>query len=218
MPDLQISILHETPWYVVLDKPAGLNVERLPQGFPSVEEWVHQYQLRQGVRKPYTGIVHRLDRPVSGVLIVAKKKQALKMLNEQFRERKVKKEYLALVEGIPEVPEQELIHWLVKDQQQKRAIAYSKTRKGAVRSELHFRTIRNYGPTTLLHVQPVTGKFHQIRVQLSTIGCPIVGDDKYGASTPYQTNGIALHAQRIHFLDPQNARNICVEAPGEFSE
>lgn len=218
MPNLHIPIIHETPWYMVLHKPAGLNVERLPQGFPSVEEWVHQYQIKQGTKKPYTGIVHRLDRPVSGALIVAKKKLALKLLNEQFREGQVRKEYLALVEGQPALPEQELIHWLEKDQKQKRSIAYNKAVKKAFRSTLQYKLIRTYGPTSLLHVRPITGKFHQIRVQLSTIGHPIVGDVKYGAIKPYQPEGIALHAQRIHFVDPQSHRAITVEAPGEFTE
>lgn len=208
----------ETAWYMVVHKPAGLNVERLPHGFPSIEEWVHRYQIQQGVKKPYTGIVHRLDRPVSGALIVAKKKRALQLLNEQFRERKVQKEYLALVEGKPELENQELIHWVEKDQRQKIAIAHNKKNNKGFRSVLHYRVIRNYGPTTLLHVHPITGKFHQIRVQLAAIGCPIVGDEKYGAKTHYQPDGIALHAQRIRFADPMDQHPVLVEAPGEFSE
>jgi 23S rRNA pseudouridine1911/1915/1917 synthase len=217
MQGIEPFILLETAWYLVVNKPAGLNVERLPQGFPSVEEWVQQYQVQQGVKKPYTGIVHRLDRPVSGALIVAKKKQALKDLNEQFRERKVKKIYLALVEGKPGIEQQELVHWVEKDQKNKKAIAHSRQHREGFQSILRYEVVREYGPTTLLKVEPITGKFHQIRVQLAAMGCPIVGDAKYGAHTPYQTDGIALHAYQIHFTDPLNQRAIMVEAPGEFA-
>ena len=89
---MNIEIIAETKWWIAVNKPAGLNVEQL-HDFPSVEQWVGAYQIRQGVRKPYVGIVHRLDRPVSGVLLVAKKKSALKILNEQFREKKIGKVY-----------------------------------------------------------------------------------------------------------------------------
>ena len=213
---MQREILLETRQYLVLNKPHGLNVERLPQGFPSVEEWVHQYQLRQGIKKPYTGIVHRLDRPVSGALIVAKKKSALKILNEQFRERTVRKFYLAKVEGLPGEKSRQLVHWIEKDQLHKRAIAYDRSRAKAVKSILHYEIIRPEGATALLLVKPVTGKFHQIRVQLSTIGHPIVGDEKYGATTPFQPEAIALHAQKIVFTDPHTGVEQTVEAPCQF--
>jgi 23S rRNA pseudouridine1911/1915/1917 synthase len=213
---MPITVLKETLQYLVLNKPHGLNVERLPQGFPSVEEWVQDYQLQQGSKKPYTGIVHRLDRPVSGVLIVAKKKSALKLLNEQFRERQVEKHYLARVNNAPPQPAGELIHWIEKDQFNKRAIAYDTSQKKAVKSVLHYQVIAEGDQTFLLDVRPLTGKFHQIRVQLATMGCPIIGDDKYGSTLPFQRDAIALHAHKIIFRDPQTGKKVTVEAPCGF--
>lgn len=210
---MTIPILLETRQYLVLDKPHGLNVERLPQGFPSVEGWVENYQLQAGVKKPYTGIVHRLDRPVSGALIVAKKKSALKELHEQFREHRVRKVYLAYVEGSPTKAAAELVHWLEKDQFNKRAIAHLRETKNAVKGILSYRILANFPAVSLLEIQPLTGKFHQIRAQLSQIGCPIVGDHKYGAKMPYHPEGIALHAHRITFTDPAEGQEVTVKAP-----
>lgn len=213
---MHIPILLETRHFLVVNKPHGLNVEQLPQGFPSVEEWVTTHQLEQGVKKPYTGIVHRLDRPVSGALIVAKKKSALKKLNEQFRERQVKKYYLARVEGQPPEPEQPLVHWIEKDQLNKRAIVHHQARKGTVKSILQYSVLQNDPSGALLLVEPITGKFHQIRVQLASMGCPIVGDRKYGAQTPFRKDAIALHAQKLIFTDPLSGEQITVEAPTDL--
>lgn len=211
-----VPILLETKHYLVVNKPHGLNVERLPQGFPSVEEWVDTHQKLQGVRQPYTGIVHRLDRPVSGVLIVAKKKAALKNLNEQFRERLVKKFYIAKVEGRPPREKDRLIHWIEKDQLHKRANAFSEPRKNAVRSTLQYDLQHRQEDFSFLLIQPVTGKFHQIRVQLAAIGCPIVGDTKYGGTTGFKPDAIALHAVRLIFGDPQSGKQVKVEVPPDF--
>lgn len=210
------TILLETRQFIVVNKPHGLNVERLPQGFPSVEEWVHQYQLQQGVKKPYTGVVHRLDRPVSGALIVAKKKSALKELNQQFRDRRVQKFYLAKVAEPPAVAQQQLIHWIEKDQLNKRAIAHDKPRKKAVKSILQYQLIQRNPHAFLLSVKPITGKFHQIRVQLASIGCPIIGDEKYGSKISFQKDAIALHAHKLVFSDPQTGELLSVEAPCDF--
>lgn len=210
---MQIPILLETKQYLVLDKPHGLNVERLPQGFPSVEEWVTAYQLQKGIRKPYTGIVHRLDRPVGGLLIVALKKMALKDLNEQFRLQEVQKHYLARVQGRPPATDGELRHWIEKDQLNKKAIAHHKPTKQSVESMLHYKVLAFEGQTSLLEIKPASGKFHQIRVQLASIGCPIVGDIKYGARVGFQAEGIALQAYRFAFTDPVDRHEVVVKLP-----
>jgi len=208
---MQIPILLETKQYLVLNKPHGLNVERLPQGFPSVEEWVEKYQIQAGIKKPYTGVVHRLDRPVGGVLIIAKKKQTLKLLNEQFREGQVQKQYLAIVQGKPPHKKDQLIHWIRKDQLNKKAVAFQEARKQTVRGVLNYEVLEESEGLSLLKIKPLTGKFHQIRVQLSSINCPILGDEKYGSTLPYHTDSIALQAQSIRFKDPLNGHKVFVE-------
>lgn len=212
---MDLPILLESRQYLVINKPAGLNVEQLFD-YASVENWVTAYQQRQGIRRPYTGIVHRLDRPVSGALLVAKKKMALKDLNQQFRQRQVRKEYLALVENLPPTPSAKLTHWIMKDQKQKKAVAYDRARKGAVKGELRYQLIEQSDAGYLLKVHPLTGKFHQIRVQLAAIGCPIVGDSKYGSTQPFRKQSIALHAHRLQFLDPLTQEQVEVSAPCSF--
>lgn len=213
---MHIPVLLETRHYLVINKPAGLNVEQL-YDYDSAEQWATEYQKRQGIRKPYTGIVHRLDRPVSGALIIAKKKSTLKSLNEQFRQRQVEKEYITLVAQAPTPSRDTLTHWIVKDQKQKRAYAFPDKRKGAVQGVLRYEVIGQVGNDTLLRLYPLTGKFHQIRVQLSAIGCPIVGDERYGSGRRFAPNAIALHAYRLRFTDPQNGDKIEVVAPPPFS-
>lgn len=204
MHQLPFEIIEESAQWIAVNKPAGLNVEQL-WDYPSVENHIKQYLQRpNSPKEPYVGIVHRLDRPVSGVLLVAKKKQALKLLNEQFASRKVQKTYWALCENAPAKAAAHLEHYIFKDQKAKKAIAYTQARKHAVQARLSYKVIRQINGFTLLEVKPITGKFHQIRVQLASIGCPIVGDVKYGAKAIAQANTIALHAYSLSFYEPKD--------------
>lgn len=210
MPD--IPILLETAQLLVVNKPAGLVVERLPQGYPSVEEWALGY-LGALARKPFIGIVHRLDRPVSGVLLLAKKPAALKELNRQFAGRQVEKIYRAIVERPPVAKAGTLTHWLSKDPAAKRAVVSKTGAAGAVLCELKYKVMGEAQGGTQLEIRPMQGKFHQIRAQLAAAGMPILGDEKYGATLPYRPGAIALHAWSLRFRNPADGAWVTVIAP-----
>lgn len=204
---MEIPLLFESPHFLAISKPNGLVVERDPHGYPSVEDWA-------GKLWPFVGIVHRLDRPVSGVLLLAKKKSALRNLNRQFEARTVVKIYLAITEHTPSSPEGLLEHWLIKDQKGKKALLAEPSGQGAFQCNLNYRVLQTTpSGLSLLEIHPQSGKFHQIRAQLSAAGWPIVGDEKYGAKLPYLPNGIALHAWQLHFADPANGASIQLKAP-----
>jgi 23S rRNA pseudouridine1911/1915/1917 synthase len=206
-------IIIETPHWLTVNKPAGMIVERNPWE-ASVESVVLEYlHTQSNAKNPFLGIVHRLDRVTSGVLLMAKKRSALKELNRQFAERQVKKTYLAMVEKAPPAATGELIHWLVKDQLNKRALIFETPGENAVECRLVYRLLESVEKGRLLEIEPQTGKFHQIRAQLAAIGCPIVGDEKYGAAKPYRPKAIALHAWKLQFLDPVSRERVEVVAP-----
>ncbi|MFK7908425.1 MAG: RluA family pseudouridine synthase [Chitinophagales bacterium] len=213
MPPISFKdlILKETPQYLVINKPAGLIVEKNPYESPTIEEMALTY-LQASKPNAYLGIVHRLDRVTSGVLLLAKKKSALKNFNEQFRLRKVRKTYLALVENAPQKTKASLTHWLQKDLKNKKAIISSSPAKNASECKLRYRLLKTTAMGYLLEIQPHTGKFHQIRAQLSAIGCPIVGDQKYGGSGDFGLNAVALHASKLQFRDTISGELQIVEA------
>jgi len=208
---MDIPILYESKWVLAINKPNGLLVERSPY-YPSVEDWAVTYIGTQE-RKPYIGIVHRLDRLVSGVLVLAKRKAALRDLHAQFREKQVEKVYLATVENAPKMERATLTHWLAKDQKEKRAIIFDNARKETAKCELTYKLLQKNAHGFVLEVRPHSGKFHQIRAQLAAIGCPILGDAKYGATLPFQPEAIALHAWKLRFTDPFSQKNLTVETP-----
>ncbi|MEM9990210.1 MAG: RNA pseudouridine synthase [Bacteroidota bacterium] len=198
---MRLTILKETRTWLAIHKPEGLITERNPYESPTVEELVMQY-LQEQQRVPFLGIVHRLDRVTSGVLLFAKKKSALKLLNLQFSQRKVQKTYLALVAQEPPKPQATLIHFLEKDQKNKRAIIHQQPHRAGKAVRLRYTTWKKHKQGVILEVHPQTGKFHQIRAQLAAIACPIVGDVKYGSTVEYATPKIALHAWKLRFYDP----------------
>ena len=208
---MTITIIKETPGWLAVNKPAGIQVERNPFG-PSVESLAYAH-LAKKRGNPYVGIIHRLDRVTTGVVLVAKKKGALKELNEQFRLRKVRKTYLAMVDKAPPQAEATLTHWLEKDQQEKRAQVVDTASGQGSECTLSYRQLWvDDNGRALLEVSPITGKYHQIRAQLAAIGCPIVGDLHYGAAEAYQPNQIMLHAWKLAFFDPAKKRQVEVEA------
>ncbi len=213
---MDIPVLYESKWVLAIDKPAGLLVEHSPH-YPSVEDWAQSY-IGIEKKKPYIGIVHRLDRLVSGVLVLAKRKAALKDLNAQFREKRVEKTYLATVEKMPPQPEATITHWLQKDQRARRALAYDHARKNAVECKLYYKLLGRNERGFVLEIHPHSGKFHQIRSQLAALGCPILGDAKYGATLPFLPEAIALHAWKLRISDPLTAAQVTIIAPSRSTD
>lgn len=209
-----IDILFEDNHLLILNKPSGIMTEPSGTEQESLQCQAKAY-LKDKYQKPgnvYLGIVHRLDKPASGVVLFAKTSKALSRLNQATREKKYKKLYTALVEGKPSQSEMTLEHYLIHDDY--KAKVASKNNPLAKRSVLHFKTLKTNQTTTLLEVLLETGRYHQIRAQLSSIGCPIVGDEKYGSKTAFiNPHGIALHHTRLEFLHPVTGEIIIVEAP-----
>lgn len=210
-----MKIILETTHLLAINKPAGWTVEHAPH-HSSVEDWAVEHVAKQ-VKKPFIGIIHRLDRPVSGVLLLARKKIALKQLNEQFRERQVRKTYLAVVDGEPPAKSDKIQHWLIKDQQNRKALVAPKLSPQTMEATLHYRLLEQKNGRSLLEIHPHTGKFHQIRAQLAAIGCPILGDEKYGGPALPKPDVIALHAYRLAFNYPflNESHHLTAEVPAD---
>ena len=201
MPDL-LSIVHTGPRYIVVVKPAGISVEAYAD-HDTVEAraWA-QFQRPNSPKKPYVGIVHRLDRPVSGLLLLARNKSTLRHLNQQFAEGKVRKSYLARTQVPLEGGKGKLEHWLARDSGGRRAVALDGPAKKAKLSTLTYELINQGTGYFEYRIHPITGRYHQIRVQLATAGAPIIGDEKYGSPLPYWPHEILLHAHQLQFTDP----------------
>ena len=161
----------------------------------------------------FLGVVHRLDRPVSGLVVFAKTSKALSRLNTMLAQGEVKKTYWAIVTARPPQEEGELIHYLVRNEQQNKSYAYDRERQGSKQAILHYRLIATSDRYWLLEVDLKTGRHHQIRCQLSKMGCPIKGDLKYGAPRSNPDGSISLHARRIRFVHPVSKQSIDLTAP-----
>jgi len=198
------DILYEDNHLLAINKPAGILVQGDETGDIPLSELAKEY-LKNKYQKPgnvFMGVVHRLDRPVSGVVVLAKTSKALARMNELFRSNKAQKTYLALSQGRPPRQQDRLVHWLVKDEARNITKAFAKENKNGSRSELSYTLLAQEQDYFLLQVNPVTGRSHQIRVQLTSQGCPIIGDLKYGAPAPLPDKSIALHSFRLAFAHP----------------
>ena len=202
------EIIFESTALIIINKESGIITEQNPFEPLSAESQVRHY-LNKGHKPPYIGVAHRLDRVTSGLLIFAKKKSTLKQLNQWFADRKIQKTYLAIASTPPSPSQGTLEHYLFTDKAAKKALVYDHPKGGTKPARLHYHTLEVNEHGALLEVKPSTGRFHQIRAQLSHIGCPILGDEKYGGS-PLIPNSIALHAWKIKLPDALN------ESPREF--
>jgi 23S rRNA pseudouridine1911/1915/1917 synthase len=219
-------ILFEDNHCLALAKPAGLLTQGVPEGIPTLEAWARAY-LAEKYHKPgrvYLGIPHRLDRPVSGVVLFARSSKAARRLAEQFQGRQVVKLYWALVECSPgaEPPPPEGIweDWLLKVREESRAEKVTPDTPGARQAVMGFRRLRTFEDAALLELDPRTGRMHQIRVQAATRGWPIRGDALYGARLPFgppaelpRDRVIALHGRSLTFLHPIRYEPVTVTAP-----
>lgn len=210
MPNL--DIIYENNDFIVVNKTAGLISEKSPFEDITIESLVHSHILKSK-KKPYIGVIHRLDRVTSGVLVFAKKKSVLVAFNELFSSRKVQKTYLAVVKNKPEKEKGILQNFLVKNNKEKRADIVASKSKEALQCSLSYEIIdqNNYG--YLLEVKPKTGRFHQIRAQLAHLGSPILGDDKYGSKEVYAPLSVCLHAWKLTYQKLDTNEQITFEAP-----
>lgn len=208
-------IIYEDNHLIAVNKRAGDIVQADKTGDLPLGEHLKTF-LKEKYSKPgevYIGVVHRLDRPVSGVVLFAKTSKGLERMNQLFRERATKKIYWAIVEKKPEKPEGKLIHWLIKNEKQNKSYASPVDKQGHLICELDYKLIASSDRYHLLEVSPLTGRHHQIRVQLSTMGCIIKGDLKYGAKRSNPDGSICLHARRLEFMHPVKNEPITISAP-----
>ena len=192
---MELSIIHEDNKILVVNKTPGLIVEKNPFETPTIETLVEKH-LYNEKKKAFIGVIHRLDRVTSGVIVFAKKKSILKLWNEYFREKQIKKTYIALTENVLPKESGTLKHWLFKDQKNKIAIAHPFKKKDTKLCILEYKLIGKFGKYFKYEINPLTGKFHQIRVQFSSVGAPLLGDIKYGGSDKF-TRQVALHSSSL---------------------
>ena len=210
-----MQILYEDNHIIIVAKQAGEIVQGDKTGDRPLSEMVKAY-IKERYAKPgevFLGVVHRLDRPVSGVVVFARTSKALTRLNEMFRQSKVQKTYWALVYNEPRQQAATLTHWLVRNEKQNKSYAYANERPGAKQAVLDYQVVGHTDRYHLLEVHLHTGRHHQIRCQLAAIGCPIRGDLKYGAPRSNPDGSISLHARSIRFEHPVSHKEIYVEAP-----
>ena len=209
------QVIYEDNHLLIINKKSGQLVQGDETGDEPLNEAIKKWiKLRDN--KPggvFCGVVHRLDRPVSGVVVFAKSEKALRRMNEKFATRDVQKIYWALTDSNPKQAAGHLVHWLKKDSRTRTTRAIPREAPGYAESILDYRVIqRSKEQLTLLEVRPQTGRPHQIRVQLSAIGCPIWGDVKYGAPEG-KGHGMGLHARCIIFEHPTKKEPMQIEAP-----
>ena len=211
-----MTILYEDNHLVIVNKQAGEIVQGDKTGDTPLSDFVKDW-LKEKYNKPgnvYLGVVHRLDRPVSGVVLFAKTSKALPRLNKMFAEHnKVSKTYWAIVQNRPQEPQGTLTHWLTRNEKQNTARAYDREVPGSKKAVLDYRLLAQSERYFLLEIELHTGRHHQIRCQLSKMGCPIRGDLKYGAPRSNPDGGISLHAWRLELEHPVSHQNIVIEAP-----
>jgi 23S rRNA pseudouridine1911/1915/1917 synthase len=210
-----LQVLYEDNHLIAVNKRSGDIVQGDKTGDEPLSDRVKAY-IKRKYDKPgdvYLGVVHRLDRPVSGVVLYARTSKAAARLSRMFQEREVDKTYWAVVRNRPAMEEDTLVLHLRKNERQNKSYPANEGAKGAKRCELHYRLNGVTDRYWLLEVEPITGRHHQIRAQLAAIGSPIKGDVKYGADRPNKDGSIHLHARSIHFQHPVKKESMTITAP-----
>ncbi|WP_461533353.1 RluA family pseudouridine synthase [Sinomicrobium sp.] len=210
-----LIVLYEDNHIIAVNKRPGDIVQGDKTGDQPLSEVVKEY-IKYKYDKPgnvYLGVVHRLDRPTSGIVIFAKTSKALPRLNKLFAEKEAQKTYWTIVEQCPSPPEGRLEHWLKRNQIQNRSYAHLKQVEGAKKASLSYRLVKKLDRYFLLEIDLHTGRHHQIRAQLSAIGSPIKGDLKYGYSRSNRDGSIHLHARSLRFTHPVKKEKMVLIAP-----
>ena len=199
-----IEILYEDNHLIAVNKPSGILVQGDKTGDEPLSEIVREY-IRIKYKKPgnvFCGVIHRIDRPVSGAVMLARTSKGLERMAKLFQEKKIKKTYFAIVERRPELEEGRLVHWLVKDSNKNFTHAHERQVKDSKLSDLSYKLKGKVSGYYLLEVKPGSGRPHQIRAQLAKMGCPIKGDVKYGSKHKNKGGSIHLHAYQLEFEHP----------------
>ena len=210
-----MEVVYEDNHLIIVNKQSGEIVQGDKTGDRPLSDIVKDY-IKEKYQKPgavFLGVVHRLDRPVSGLVVFARTSKALARLNKMFAEGEVHKTYWAIVKNAPHTSEGTLEHWLVRNEKQNKSYAYDHERPNAKKAILKYRTISHSDHYTLLEVNLMTGRHHQIRCQLAAMGCPIKGDLKYGAPRSNPDGSISLMSKRVEFIHPVSKETTVVEAP-----
>ena len=210
-----MEVVYEDNHIIIVNKQSGEIVQGDKTGDRPLSDIVKDY-IKEKYQKPgavFLGVVHRLDRPVSGLVVFARTSKALTRLNKMFAEGEVHKTYWALVKNAPQKTEDTLTHWLVRNEKQNKSYAYATEKPNAKKAILKYRLIGKSDNYSLLEVQLMTGRHHQIRCQLAAMGCPIKGDLKYGAPRSNPDGSISLQSHRVEFIHPVSKERITVEAP-----
>lgn len=210
-----MQVVYEDNHIIIVSKRSGEIVQGDKTGDRTLADDVKQY-IKEKYAKPgnvFLGVVHRLDRPVWGLVVFAKTSKALSRLNDMFRTGDVHKTYWAITQNCPAEPEATLTDWISRNEKQNKSYAYDREVPNSKKAMLHYKVIGRSDNYTLVEVNLMTGRHHQIRCQLSNIGCPIKGDLKYGARRSNPDGSISLLARRIEFVHPVSKEHITVEAP-----
>jgi len=210
-----MKVVYEDNHIIAVNKTCSEIVQGDKTGDVPLSEIVKQW-LKEKYNKPgnvFIGVSHRLDRPVSGLVLFAKTSKALPRLNEMFREGKVKKTYWAIVKNKPPHTEGELTHYLVRNEKQNKSFAYDVEKPQSKKAILSYKLIAHSANYYLLEIDLKTGRHHQIRCQLAKMGCPIKGDLKYGFARSNKDGGISLHSRKAKFIHPVSKEEIEIIAP-----
>ncbi len=216
----KLDILYEDNHIIAVNKSSSDIVQGDKTGDETLSDRVKAY-IKKKYDKPgdvFLGVVHRLDRPVSGVVLFARTSKALSRLNKMFQEKTVKKTYWALVAELPEADSGRLKHYILKNSEKNKSYAFPKPRNGAKEAILNYRLVSGLKNYYMLEVDLETGRHHQIRCQLAKIGCPIRGDLKYGFPRSNKDGSISLHARKIEFVHPVKKEALTIIAPTPDSE
>ena len=210
-----MQVVYEDNHIIIVSKQSGEIVQGDKTGDRPLSDIVKDY-IKEKYQKPgavFLGVVHRLDRPVSGLVVFARTSKALTRLNKMFAEGEVHKTYWAITKNTPRDSEGTLTHWLVRNEKQNKSYAYTSEKPNSKKAILKYRMIGHSDNYTLLEVNLMTGRHHQIRCQLATMGCPIKGDLKYGAPRSNPDGSISLMSRSVEFIHPVSKEKIVVEAP-----